>query len=98
MSKFEREIATLHLPPSETGHVYVVGFGKFIKIGWSATARRRLASLQQALPVPLTIYALTPGTLETEREFHSRFEDHRLNGEWFALRGDVQVWTERGCP
>lgn len=55
-----------------------------IKIGFSSAPTLRLEALQTGHWVKLSILATSPGTLATEAEYHNRFAEHRLHGEWFA--------------
>lgn len=55
-----------------------------IKIGYTASSvGRRLATLQTAHPEKLTLLAHVAGDRAKEKALHSRFESHRLEGEWF---------------
>lgn len=77
--------------------VYVVGYGPYVKIGFTAgLLRARLSQLQT--PEPLTIHAEICAPAKLERMLHRRFAQHRLNGEWFRLRGTLKKWIDAGCP
>lgn len=65
------------------GFVYFVRAGDFIKIGFAVDVQRRIASLQTGSPMPLTLLATTPGTLDSERAYHKRFDELWERGEWF---------------
>jgi len=86
------------LGPSDTGHVYVVGFAGYIKIGFSRKARERVVEIQDGVPEDLMLYALIPGTMETERDLHARFHLQRLRGEWFGRVGTLAAWVKAECP
>lgn len=97
---YERHARGLYIPPlgpSDRGHVYVVGFAGYVKIGWSRGARRRLTRIAEMAPEELVVYALIAGTPETERELHRRFAHLRLRGEWFSHRGELVGWIAGGC-
>jgi len=74
-------------PPrrSKQGHVYFIQAGDRgpIKIGWSCEIGRRLGELQTANAARLVLLGYVPGTLATERAWHVRFADVRLEAEWF---------------
>lgn len=55
-----------------------------IKIGSAKDVRQRLMTLQVAVPQPLAVLATVPGGVVKEREYHARFQVHRLRGEWFS--------------
>lgn len=65
--------------------VYFIGSGEGrpIKIGRASDVRQRLAVLQNGSFEQLTILATVPGGVDVEREFHARFADLRMRGEWF---------------
>lgn len=70
--------------------VYFVGSESGpIKIGLASDPKARLASLQTAHYEKLTILALAGGGSDAEREYHVRFAEHRLNGEWFKRHDDI---------
>jgi hypothetical protein len=56
-----------------------------VKIGYtsSSDAQSRLASIQTGSPVKLIVRATLPGNVIDEAEWHRRFAEHRLSGEWF---------------
>lgn len=84
------------------GYIYFVQAegGGPIKIGHAFDVAKRLSELQIGAPQALQVIATTPGTRATEDEFHRRFADDRLHGEWFEstprLRSFIiaaaQVW------
>lgn len=55
-----------------------------IKIGYSKAPERRLQQLQVSHPEPLRILATVPGTKGMEGELHARWNQFRLEGEWFS--------------
>jgi hypothetical protein len=91
----------IDVPPlgsNQYGHVYVVGFADYVKIGWSENVKRRLFDLQKHAPEKLVLYSLFAANLQTERKLHRRFKRVRLNGEWFALSHGLKDWVRDGCP
>jgi hypothetical protein len=80
------------------GLVYVVGFGPYVKIGFTATRLwKRVSDLKIAMPEKPVVYGYFVGTMQTERETHKRFAEQRLEGEWFRNEGPVKDWIEGGC-
>ena len=89
------------IPPAAEGycgHVYVIGFADYVKIGWSENVARRLFEIQKYAPEELVLYKFIPANAETEGQLHRRFSHLRLYGEWFALFGGLKDWIEGGCP
>jgi hypothetical protein len=58
-----------------------------IKIGYSATPKKRLAGLQTGNAHKLVLLGSVPGKPDEEQAFHGKFAQHRLEGEWF--KGDI---------
>lgn len=56
----------------------------FIKIGITRDVLRRFFNLQTSSPLSLTLVASMPGTEEEEAQLHSRFEKHKVKGEWYS--------------
>lgn len=54
-----------------------------IKIGWAADPAVRLAELQSANPLPLTLIGSFIGDRSAEAALHREFQEYRLHGEWF---------------
>lgn len=84
--------------PKLNGYVYVYGFDRFVKIGWSKEPENRKLGLESGLPLDLTVYAVLAGSVNIERTLHRRFAEYRLRREWFRNEGEVAVWIEAGCP
>lgn len=66
-----------------------------IKIGTTGRLEWRLRSLRGQSPVPLELLGSVPGNRADEHEFHRRFAEHRLHGEWFDPHPDILVEIER---
>lgn len=77
-----------------SGTIYVVGFGNYVKIGYTRDPAQRLADLQTGCPEQLTIYLHLAGSLEDEASLHRRFRAQRAKGEWFRLSGDLAKWIK----
>lgn len=93
--------ATIDVPPlgpDQYGHVYVIGFADYVKIGWSENVKRRLFDIQKHAPEKLVLYRLFAAKKVTERQLHRKFKSLRLHGEWFALVRDLKYWVEDRCP
>jgi len=63
--------------------VYFVEGAGLIKIGVSKDVEKRIASLKNGSPVPLTLLGYIQGSRALEAELHERFADIRDHGEWF---------------
>lgn len=72
-----------------TGFVYFGTDGANIKIGYSASPRRRGGELK------VTMLWTFPGTVDDEREHQRRWFRHRIAGsEWFRPGGDLLEWLD----
>ena len=73
--------------------VYFVGAGdgEPIKIGRANNIKQRLSNIQNGNHRKMLVLAsfLADDPLNVEREYHARFADHRLHGEWFAPHPDI---------
>jgi hypothetical protein len=80
-------------------HVYVVGFGPYVKIGMSRNRPQlRIAAIQSTCPEDLTVYGLLPGDKAYEGALHRRYSEYRTRGEWFRREGALADWIAKGCP
>ena len=71
---------------AETGTVYFIQGGKFVKIGYTEQpVATRLAAIQTGCPYPLRVLATVPGDTYLERDLHRMFSSWRTHGEWFRL-------------
>src|ERR1700722_19662533 len=87
----------INVPPlgsGHYGHVYVIGFADYVKIGWSEHVEERLFDIQKHAPEELVLYTLFAARKATERRLHRRFNGLRLYGEWFALTHSLKEWVE----
>lgn len=56
-----------------------------IKIGFSTDIAERVRLLRLSTGLHLAVLAYFPAQLQTERDLHKRFADHRIGkSEWFA--------------
>lgn len=65
--------------------VYFVQAGPMgpIKIGFAASVAARIGKMQADNPYPLTLLAQVDGGAPEETALHTKFEAHRMRGEWF---------------
>jgi hypothetical protein len=79
--------------------VYVIGFGPYIKIGFTTNpVEARMAGLFGHYPDPPKVYAVLKNRKIThERELHARFASLRVKGEWFRHEGELADWISGGC-
>lgn len=76
------------------GYVYFLRGGNEVKIGFSTNLPQRLEKLRNGNAYPVFICRYVEGTPTTERQFHKRFAEYRLRGEWFDLRGSLARFLE----
>jgi hypothetical protein len=62
-----------------------------VKIGSSLDPWSRLKAIQTGCPLPITLEAVLPGNHEEEFAFHRRFEDDRMQGEWFTITEMIEA-------
>lgn len=70
-----------------SGWVYFIQVGGAdgaIKIGHARNVRNRLIQLQISSPQLLSLIGTHRGGLDLEREFHERFREFHIRGEWFS--------------
>lgn len=82
---------------------FIAGTDTPVKIGLSKAPHERLSILQTAHWTKLSILALVEGSYPLEREFHIRFAQTRLEGEWFERGPDLDaliasIQAEHGIP
>lgn len=77
-----------------TGFVYLIQRNGLhgVKIGYSGNPLKRLRELSVGSPEKLFLIATWQGTRADEQELHTRFNKHRLEGEWFAI--DAHIATQ----
>jgi hypothetical protein len=88
MQRFVRDLLPDQAPKPDltvNGYVYFVQMGDDgpIKIGFATDVQARITTLQTSSPHELVLRKVVPGTVAKEREFHQRFAQTRLKGEWF---------------
>ena len=91
----ERKSPRVEALATERGWVYFVQAPcGSIKVGRARDVQFRLRELQCANPNKLVLLAVAlDGGRETE--YHRRFAEHRMLGEWFAPHADILAEIER---
>jgi hypothetical protein len=69
-----------------------------VKIGSSLEPNARLKEIQTGCPFPLKLEAVLPGGHEEEHDYHRRFADERLQGEWFKLTDMIELVIKNNPP
>lgn len=84
----------------KNGLVYFVGFGAYVKIGFTAgnDVSFRMNAIQTGCPEELVLYGTINGTRQDEQILHMRFATLRLKGEWFRLAGELKEWIATEFP
>lgn len=81
--------------PSEGMVYFIRANGKgAVKIGHATDVKKRLNGLQISHRHKLAVVGVMPGTQKDERDFHRRFAQYRLSGEWFDCKGDLLKFLE----
>lgn len=66
-----------------------------VKIGYTASIKRRLFSLQTASPVLIVIEKLIEGDLKAEKVLHEKFKNYKVNArEWFLLSEEIEEFMD----
>lgn len=81
------------------GYVYFIQAGNlpYVKIGFSRTAaHHRIEELQTGCPLELHILRVLEGDIDMEHEFHCRFAEHRVRGEWFRIVPEMRALFRKG--
>ncbi len=65
-----------------------------VKIGSSLDPYSRLTEIQWGCPLVLALEAVQDGGFEEEFQFHRRFEDVRIRGEWFTITPMIEAIME----
>jgi len=63
--------------------IYFIRSPNAVKIGMAKDPHRRLMVLQTSHPDELELVATREGGRALEAEYHARFAEHRVRGEWF---------------
>ncbi|KKK88579.1 hypothetical protein LCGC14_2741700 [marine sediment metagenome] len=65
--------------------VYFIQCNEFVKIGDTSNIEERFKSLQASNPYKLELLCCIDDC--TEKEFHEKFKNERIHGEWFKISG-----------
>lgn len=76
--------------PAPGTAVYLLRAGEYFKIGWARAVEKRIKDIQSCSPEGLELIHAIPAQdpLGTEAQWHHRFRDKRVRGEWFKLTPD----------
>jgi hypothetical protein len=80
------------------GYVYLLKSGDHYKIGKSDDIERKVKEIRTQMPesVVLVHTIKTDGISGVEQYWHRRFQEQRVNGEWFKLsRSDISAFKKR---
>lgn len=66
------------------GYIYVVTFGEWLKVGFSATPERRVNAIGTQMPGPVHVLLVARASLSDEAGLHRKLERWRSQGEWFV--------------
>jgi hypothetical protein len=79
-------------PASE--FVYFAYSAGRIKIGYSRGVEGRCRQLATSGPFPPVLILIVHGTVGLEQDFHVRFHEDRIHGEWFKLSPSVRSFLQ----
>lgn len=91
-------VSTVYGPAGDPGYVYFVRVGDQVKIGFTKDVRQRVKSIQTSCADPVEVMAVMPGTTETEKFLHLRYDAYRTGGEWFSLTGVLAEFLNYKVP
>lgn len=70
---------------------YFIRCGEFVKIGYGQDPVERMYELQPHNPFPMTLLAVLPGGMNTERKWHRDYAAYRHAHEWFRYDGELRA-------
>jgi len=79
---------------STSAEVYFIETERFIKIGFSGSAKVRMWHLQTATPYDLKLLGVINGDEECEQCIHALFAHRRHRGEWFRKSSGLLAYIE----
>lgn len=74
-----------------TGFVYFARRGPNVKIGFSSSPPKRLRDLEMAAGQPFDEVVTMRGNRALEQRYHRRFQEHRVQGEWFRFVDEIRL-------
>lgn len=79
-----------------SGWVYFIASPchRYVKIGCSRNAERRLKRLQVSHYGKLYLIVAIEGNTVLEADLHERFREHRTNGEWFLMTPEIESFIK----
>lgn len=69
--------------------IYFAQAGEFIKCGYATNVERRIALLQTANPLPISVLATCDGGRDVEAAFHRLMQPDLARGEWYHAHGET---------
>ena len=75
--------------------VYFIQNGDAVKIGMSATPRKRMADMATSNHADLKLLGVLPGGFKRERALHAKFHKHHIRGEWFKLVPEITEYLRQ---
>lgn len=88
VARFCQERPPASLPPEAYDPViYLLRAGEYFKIGWAKILDKRIRDIQSCCPETLELIHTisTQDPIASEAQWHHRFRDKRIHGEWFKL-------------
>lgn len=82
--------------PEPKSWVYFITDGEAIKVGWAKNVERRLWLLQTSHHKPLSVLRTLRGDRVLEKQFHRRWKEHRIRGEWFRDAKEIRYFIDFG--
>lgn len=80
---------------AQSGYIYMLRSGYFIKIGHSQDPADRLKTINTSTPDGCDLLFCFPGSIAFERKIHKAFSACHHRGEWFFLCGKLRTFVER---
>lgn len=78
----------------KTGFVYFIQKSNIegpVKIGYSVNPESRLKQLQTSHDENLYLLKSIPGNSSLEKQYHGKYQESRINGEWFKSTEELMV-------
>ena len=79
------------------GIIYIVGYDRYAKIGYTTNLKARLKTLQCACPKELEVLYTFRGFQHDERYLHNIFKNAHLRQEWFKRNKTLNNFLKRNC-
>jgi hypothetical protein len=72
---------------------YLIECDKCVKIGRTENLAQRYRTLQTGSPYELKLIGWFEG--DREFEFHNKYKDHKIKGEWFSIDGVIELYSHQ---